>query len=326
MHTLAANYSHNTVPVILQDHEIKALLPRLKVQTILSNMFRSLGQQEAVQPPQTVTLLPQGAGDFITYMGAIQGADVFGAKLSPYLIGGEKPIITAWTQLMSQRTGQPLLLCDSGQLTVERTAGTTALALEFLAKQTCSTLAIIGSGPVAIAHLRHVRNLRQWQSIRVYSPSLASNPERRAQFTAIDDRVAFSESAKDCTNEADVIMLCTSSGTPVINPDELTQPALITSISTNVASAHEVPPALLPEADVYCDYKATTAASAGEMTMAEADGMWDKQQICGDLAELVSGTCALPDYSKHVFFRSIGLGLEDIAMAYGLWQLLQNQD
>ena len=34
--------------------------------------------------------------------------------------------ITAWTLLLSTRTGQPLLLADSARLTTERTAATTA--------------------------------------------------------------------------------------------------------------------------------------------------------------------------------------------------------
>jgi L-arginine dehydrogenase len=41
----------------------------------------------------------------------------------------------------------------------------------------------------------------------------------------------------------------------------------------------------------------------------------------GDLAELLRGQAALPDYRRHVFFRSIGLGLEDIALANALYQL-----
>ena len=121
-------------------------------------------------------------------------------------------------------------------------------------------------------------------------------------------------------------MLCTSSGTPVLHLDALKNPALITSISTNVANAHEIPPALLPNADVYCDYKATTPDCAGEMLIAISQHGWSKAQICGDLTDLVNNTCDLPDYSKPVFFRSVGLGLEDVAMAYGIWQLLQSQD
>jgi L-arginine dehydrogenase len=319
-------YNHQVQPVILSHSDVLDLLPRLDVQQELTAIFGALGANNAVQPPQGLTIFPQDKGDFITYMGAVVGADVFGAKLSPYLVTQDRPIITAWTNLMSSRTGQPLLWCDSGLLTTERTAGTTAIAVNHLAKQDSTHLAIIGSGDIAMAHLRHVLDLRQWQSIRVYSPSLHGNSERTEKFLAIDKRVVCCDCTGETINDADVIMLCTSSGTPVIELKNLTKPALITSISTNVANAHEVSPVLLQDADVYCDYKATTPQSAGEMVLAAAEHQWSPDKICGDLSDLINNNCPLPDYSKTVFFRSIGLGLEDVAMAYGIWKLLQNQD
>ena len=317
--------NHHQAPVILQQDQVEALLPLLDVKNELIAMFQSLGQSNAVQPPQTLTLLPQDAGDFITYSGAMAEQEVFGAKLSPYLVTEKAPVITAWTSLMSQRTGQPLLWCDSALLTTERTAGTTAVAVDYLAKPESRELAIIGSGAIALAHLRHVKNLRQWQRIRVYSPSLAGNEKRKAEFAALDERVEFSPSPQSCVDGADVVMLCTSSGTPVISNDLLSPSVLVTSISTNVANAHEVSPSLLLHADVYCDYSATTPDSAGEMVIANTELSWHKEAIKGDLPGLLNGTCSLPDFTRPVFFRSIGLGLEDIAMAYGLWKLLQSR-
>ena len=121
--------------------------------------------------------------------------------------------------------------------------------------------------------------------------------------------------------DTDVVMLCTSSGTPVIDPDRLTRPALITSISTNVAKAHEIPPAALGGMDVYCDYRPTTPPSAGEMRLATDEHGWSAALIKGDLPELTVGSAGRPDYARHAFFRSIGLGLEDIAIAAELHRL-----
>jgi L-arginine dehydrogenase len=122
--------------------------------------------------------------------------------------------------------------------------------------------------------------------------------------------------------DADVVALCTSSGTPVLTEGMLTRPALITSISTNVANAHEIPPAWLPQMDVYCDYRRTTPASAGEMKLAAELHGWSPQNVVADLPELVSGNANRPSYRRHAFFRSIGLGLEDVAIAYELFRYL----
>ncbi|MEX3920897.1 ornithine cyclodeaminase family protein [Paraburkholderia sp. BR10872] len=313
-------------PLVVDAAQVRAALPSLDVRGELARLFASLGRGDAVQPPQTLTLFPKQAGDFITYLGVLAEAGVFGAKLSPYIVGaeGQPPIITAWTALMSMKTGQPLMWCDSALLTTERTAGTTALAVDQLAPREAKRLAVIGSGAVALAHLRHVAPLRAWESIRVFSPKLAGDAQRQAELRALDARASVAQTPDACVHDADVVMLCTSSGKPVLALDTLTKPALITSISTNVAHAHEIDPAALPSLDVYCDYRHTTPQSAGEMVLAAREHGWSPDAIAGDLAELVNDTCPRPAYARHAFFRSIGLGLEDMAVANALYEHLQS--
>jgi L-arginine dehydrogenase len=311
--------------LVLDAAAVQAVLPKVDTLGAMRALFSELGQGQAVQPAQTLTLFPEDKGDFITYQGASTGANLFGAKLSPYLVQPGAPIITAWTVLMSMETGQPLMLCDSGELTTERTAGTTALAVDHLAKPEAKTLTIIGSGKGAQAQLRHTLALRDWSEIRVFSPSLAQNSALQQQWQALDPRVSCAGTAADAGQGADVVLLCTSSGTPVFDTTAVTPGTLVTSISTNVANAHEVDPAFLADAEVYCDYRATTPASAGEMKLATEAG-WSASAICGDLAELQTEACPTPTGDKPVFFRSIGLGLEDIFMARAVYDAAHAQD
>jgi L-arginine dehydrogenase len=298
---------------------VSALLPQVDASSAMRRAFRALGEGTAVQPPQTLTLLPGSAGDFITYLGALVDEQVFGAKLSPYLPRPEGGLVTAWTLLMSMQSGQPLLLCDSKALTTERTAATTALAVDLLAPRAAKRLAVIGAGPIARAHVRHVANLRAWSDIPVYSPSLTHSPDREKAVTALDVRVRALHDLQEAVVDADVILLCTSSGTPVLHPVLSSKPALITSISTNAPRAHEIPPAFLGEMDVYCDFRETTPRTAGEMQIAAVEHGWAQSSVVGDLPELVTNRARLPDYRRPVFFRSVGLGIEDIAIANALY-------
>ncbi|MFR0691582.1 ornithine cyclodeaminase family protein [Enterobacterales bacterium AE_CKDN230030158-1A_HGKHYDSX7] len=305
-------------PFTLNQADAERLLEQVDVLQAMREMFVELASGSAVQPAQQLVEFPNGGGDFINYLGVLASQKVYGVKTSPYIVRQPKSLVTAWSLLMSMECGQPLLLCDAGSLTTARTAATTALAVQELARADAKRLAIVGSGPVARAHLRYVAGLRDWQSIRVYSPNL--NAGVLAQFGAIDSRAEPATSVEASVADADVVLLCTSSGTPVLDPALLSRPALITSISTNVARAHEVPPQSLAQMDVYCDYRATTPASAGEMRLARDEHGWDGT-IHGDLPELVSGQAAKPGYQRHAFFRSIGLGLEDVALANALYHL-----
>lgn len=300
--------------MVFDDSSIQRILAQIDMRSALEGMFRALAAGSATQPAQTLSLFPNDAGDFITYLGVLASEKVFGAKLSPYIPGDGKALVTAWTVLMSMETGAPLLLCDSKRLTTERTAATTALAVDLLARKDAGVLTVVGTGAVGLAHLRHVEGLRSWREVRLCSPSAATKaglPDRLADGTAV---VTYTD-ADEAASGADVVLLCTSSGSPVIDVARLHGDILVTSISTNVANAHEVDPAALSGLDVYCDYRVTTPASAGEMKLASASGTWTSDRLLGDLPELVSGTATPPSRTRPVFFRSIGLGLEDIAAA-----------
>ncbi|WPC30400.1 ornithine cyclodeaminase family protein [Pseudomonas moraviensis] len=311
-------------PYVIDQAQARDLLTRIDVPQILRKLFRDLAAGNAVQPAQQLVEFPQGAGDFINYLGVLAEDGVYGVKTSPYIVREQGALVTAWTLLMSMKTGQPLLLCDAGELTTARTAATTAVAVDALASANAQRLAIIGSGKVAQAHLHYVKTLREWQSISVYSPSLLEDPEIQALLRTIAPQLKIADSREAAIAEADVIMLCTSSAGPVIDPAELSKPALITSISTNAPRAHEVPPGSLNDMQVFCDYRQTTPRSAGEMLIAAEQHGWHKESIVGDLADLLSDKVPRPDYQRHVFFRSIGLGLEDIALASAVYHLTTN--
>ena len=308
-------------PHVITQPQAREWLAQVDVPQIMRNLFRDLATGQAVQPAQQLVEFPQGAGDFINYLGVLAKEGVYGVKTSPYIVREQGPLVTAWTLLMSMQTGQPLLLCDAGELTTARTAATTAVAVDALAPLKATRLAIIGSGKVAQAHLRYVKSLRDWQSISLYSPNLSDDVETVALLKSIDPRLTIVDSREAAIVDAEVIMLCTSSAGPVIDPSSLRKPALITSISTNAPRAHEVPPQSLNDMQVFCDYRLTTPGSAGEMLIAGEQHGWNNDAIVGDLADLLSEKVQRPDYHRHVFFRSIGLGLEDIALANAIYRL-----
>ncbi|MCP2019494.1 UNVERIFIED_ORG: L-arginine dehydrogenase [Pseudomonas reinekei] len=311
----------SNTPQVINQNQAREWLAQVDVPQILRKMFRDLAAGQAVQPAQQLVEFPQGAGDFINYLGVLAEDGVYGIKTSPYIVREQGPLVTAWTVLMSMQTGQPLLLCDAGELTTARTAATTAVAVDALAPLTANRLAIIGSGKVAQAHLHYVKGLRDWQSISLYAPNLSEDAQTVSLLKNIEPRLNIVESREAAVQDADVIMLCTSSAGPVIDPSSLRKPALITSISTNAPRAHEVPPQSLNDMQVFCDYRLTTPGAAGEMLIAGEQHGWDKSAIVGDLPDLLSDKVQRPDYDRHVFFRSIGLGLEDIALANAIYRL-----
>ena len=312
-------------PVILNEADIDELMAVTDIKAALRTMFVSLSKGQAAQPPQILSPFPDNSGDYITYLGILTEEKVFGAKLSPYIASNGQALVTAWTLLMSMETGAPLLLCDAKKLTAERTAATTILACEVLARDDAAILTIIGTGALGLAHLKYAQSIRNWREIRLCSPEVLDLPHNLA-FLETDCPVTRYTETDQAIAEADVIMLCTSSGKPVIDTFSLKDTVLVTSISTNAVNAHEIPPESLNMFDVYCDYRATTPAIAGEMKLATAAGTWNPDLLCADLPELLSGQTDISSLSRPAFFRSVGLGLEDIAAASALLRTFKNNN
>ena len=306
---------------VVGESEALASIDRRAVRESLRSAFAGLVQGTSVQPEQTVTVFPNGEGDCIFYPGVIWDLDLVGVKVSPYISSlaklGESPV-TAYTLLLSAKTGRPKVLCDSYALTTARTAATTALALEYLVPGSARSLAVIGSGKVAREHMRYVLEQHSWESVRVFSPTLAESKsedgaKRRADLAEFES-ATISGSAEEAVDGADVVMLCTSSGTPVISVDWLATNTVVTSISTNAPKAHELDPAAINQFSVFCDYRETAPTTAGEMVIATERGEWSANELVGDLPELITGRATRPS-SGRVFFRSTGLGIEDLAIA-----------
>lgn len=62
------------------------------------------------------------------------------------------------------------------------------------------------------------------------------------------------------------------------------------------------------------------------MVIAARETGWSTGDIRGDLPELVTGSAISPSYKRHAFFRSLGLGLEDVAIADSVLSYLKEQD
>lgn len=311
-------------PLILRQKDFDPHLPELKVVNALRLAFAGLADGRAAQPPQSWGVVGDEV-DVIWYPGILGDQKLFGAKLSPYFPSRKTgPKVTAWTVLFSMETGEPTLLCDSHGLTTERTAATTALALQLLIPGGAKRLAVIGVGAVGMTHLRYAAAVHDWSQISLFSRKIGENkPVDKGVAPALRKKIKIAASAEAAVSNSDVILLCTSSGTPVIDHRWLQPGQLVTSISTNVANAHEIAAEAIPVLEVYCDYRATTPSVAGEMKLAAQQHGWSAQSVRGDLPELIKGKATLPSGQKPIFFRSVGLGIEDIAIASVLLQSRQ---
>jgi len=304
---------------VLQEQDVvKRLDPRQLVGSVEAAL-RQLGAAEAGQPSQVQMPLPGDAGDTIFYTAASAKPPLLSMTVSPFIVArlakGLSPV-TAYTLLLCGGTGLPLALIESKTMVAARTGATTWIAARKLARR-LDHIAIIGSGQVAEWHLRCIADASV-KSLSFFSPNLSdpSKKDRRRELLALDERVRFAATASEAVDGAGVVMLCTASASPVIDPGAVPDDALITSITTDGPNAHEIEPSHLSNLDVYCDYRATTPSIASEMRLASERCGWSASRVIADLPELLQPEGSGPTQStRRRYFRSVGLGIEDLAAA-----------
>src|SRR6476660_9138879 len=112
--------------------------------------------------------------------------------------------------LLDPQTGTPLAIMDGRLITEMRTAAVSAAATKLLASADAKVLAILGSGVQALSHVEALRLVRQFEEIRVWSPTR----EHAERFAA--DIGGKSMAAEDAVRGADVVVTVTNSKEPVL--------------------------------------------------------------------------------------------------------------
>ena len=95
-----------------------------------------------------------------------------GLKAVTFIPRWETRIPHRWRQyLVDPQTGTPLAIMDGRLITEMRTAAVSAAATKLLAPKNANVLAILGSGVQARSHIETLRLVRNFEEIRVWSPT-----------------------------------------------------------------------------------------------------------------------------------------------------------
>src|SRR5215207_11710068 len=98
--------------------------------------------------------------------------------------------------LFDGETGEVRVLMNASAITAIRTAAVSAVATRLLARDDARTLGILGAGVQAGSHLEALRLVRDFDRVRVYSPTRA-HAERMG--------VEVAGSAEEAARDADVV-------------------------------------------------------------------------------------------------------------------------
>jgi thiomorpholine-carboxylate dehydrogenase len=189
---------------------------------------------------------------------------------------------------------------DGRLITEMRTAAVSAAATKLLASPNAKILAILGSGVQARSHVEALRLVRQFEEVRVWSPT----KEHADQFAK--EIGATVMSAEEAVRGADVVVTVTSSKTPVLEGSWLKPGCHVNAIGACRPDWRELDDEAMSNV-VFLDSREGAMKEAGDVILSGT-------KIYAELGEALAGNVP-PHASETTIFKSLGMAVEDIAAA-----------
>ena len=284
----------------------------------------ALESGEAVQPDRTSFRLPV-AENVCWLMPAYVGSPAsLGVKVLTAFPGnaGTAHETHQGAVLLFGAHGELLALIDATSITAIRTAAVSAVATDALARADAQRLAILGSGAQAMSHLEAMRCVRRISSVRVWSRSAVhAGRFATAARARLDTAVDVSETVADAVADADIICTTTAAHTPILEAALVRPGTHINAVGSGSAEHRELSTEVLASARVYVDRMASALREAGDILLAIADGGMTASQVAGELGAVLTGRIrGRQSDSEITIFKSVGLGIEDVAAAGLIYQ------
>lgn len=232
-------------------------LPRYD--TSLPTSFEKMGERMGVSAEDLYGHIPPGevvpeamSGNpicrFKTQVGAVPAMGTLALRLNSNLISFplvdgkirqyKLPLVGGYHYcglvfLFSAVNGEPLALFPDGQLGRMRVGGTTGLGIKYLARESASTVGLLGAGWQAGAQVMAAACARKVRKVYVYSPT-ASRRERfaREMSESLEINIEPVSSARKAVEGMDMVLGATNSLTPVFDGDWLAPGCHVSAIVT----------------------------------------------------------------------------------------------
>jgi alanine dehydrogenase len=297
----------------LTQADVRQLLGWPEVIACLAEAY-SADDDPRAAPPKVVA---RRDGMWLRALTAISGkGGMMGAKIIAK--GRPKPadhLIALW----HKETAELACLIEAKTVTAMRTAGTSAVAIDRMARPGPLRIAVLGSGREAATHVSATAIVRDIASLAVYSPTQANREafaERYATQLGIDCIAA--ESARAAVEGADLVIAAARSHdeTPILEGAWLRPGMMVVSIGSTVAEQREVDPEVIARAEtIVADVPDEVANETGDMIAARQAGIAFDDKIVS-LGEIVRGSRTVRQSQDNiVVFKSVGSGLQDIAVS-----------
>lgn len=305
--------------IVLTASDVERLLPMRDAIALMRDAMRQVSAGETVLPLRQFMAVPGGTGKLAVMPGYVAEPASFGVKIVskfPRAPSDRHGTHVGAVLIFGADDGLPLALIDGAMLTAIRTAATSAMATDVLARADAATLLVLGCGEQAHRHIDALREVRAFGRAIIWGRDQAC---AAVLAQAVGGEVATDLDA--AVAEADVICTTTSAVTPVLRGAALRPGTHINLVGSAVATSAEADSEVVRRSRFFVDARPAALAAAGELLDAITAGIVDESHIAGEIGEVLLGSVAGRQSTDEItVYKSLGVTAQDLVAAHAVWR------
>lgn len=306
--------------LFLNEHDLMQCLNLDSLQRYMKEALRSFSLKESINFPRTVFQAGGAHNALLGFMPALDhNKNILGYKAISVFhqnikknINPHQGIVT----LLDSDTGKIKCIMDGFFITAVRTAAVSAVATDLLSRTDSKTLALVGAGCQAIAHVKAISRIRPIQNIRVYSRTSASFDAFCQQIPNDQFNITHYSSPQETVACSDVVVTCTPAKKSVLSIQDFSKGTHVNAIGACRPGDKEITLFDHKLLKIYLDSRESCLIESDEIIQPLKDKSLSENAIMGELgcciAQQIPGRQSQDDIT---LFKSIGISIEDIYAA-----------
>ncbi len=208
-----------------------------------------------------------------------------------------------------------LAIMEANLLGQLRTGAASAVATQAMARPHAAKVGLIGAGRQARTQMQALHCVGHLAEAAVFARDRAKQAAFCEQLGAeLELPVRAAGSAQEAVADADIVVTATTSATPVVMSEWLAPGTHVNAMGANAASRRELDPQIvLRAATVATDDVEQAKAEAAEFIDLARAGRFDWNDLV-PLHRIVGSPGFRRDHDAITLFKSLGVGLEDLAI------------
>ncbi len=318
----------------LTQDDVKQVLDMKTTIEVVEYGFKEMGLGRVEMPTRIYLHFEKHNGVLISMPAYIENLNAAGVKVvtvhpnNPAKHGF--PSVMAKIILNDPANGQPLAIMDGTYITMLRTGAAGACGIKYLARKDSKTAAIIGLGVQGRSQLLGMLMIRNIKTVKAYDavPEVRKNyVNLMSKETGIDIQAV--DSVEEAVKEADIVVTCTPSKSPILKGDLIAEGMHISAIGTDTKDKRELDTSVLTKVaesgKLVVDY-VSQALIVGDFATPLQAGKLKKEDIHAELGEVIVGKKSGRSSNKEItLFKATGLAMEDIVTAHKVYELAKKK-